>query len=91
MKLRRYWFEFAISERESQLYRSYAGLRWGCGITAHNEADALLLLQQHLLRQDPLPQIASMIADVDVSQLDGGHVLPNIGVPSLRGIWFPRI
>jgi hypothetical protein len=28
--------------------------------------------------------------DVDIQTLDQGHVLPNMGVPSERGVWFPN-
>jgi len=32
-----------------------------------------------------------MEEDVDVRALDGGHVLPNMGDPSVRGVWYPRV
>jgi hypothetical protein len=34
--------------------------------------------------------VEHVVEDVDVSQLDAGHVLPNMGDPTLRGVWFPR-
>ncbi len=27
--------------------------------------------------------------DVDISRLDQNHVVPNIGIAAVRGIWFP--
>jgi len=33
---------------------------------------------------------AEVIEDIDVSTLDEDHVLPNIGVVSRPGIWFPN-
>lgn len=88
--LRRYWFEFEICEDDVFRYPSYAGLGRGCGVTAYDQNDALLLLREHLFREDPLPQIRKVIEDVDVSALDGSHVLPNIGVPTWRGVWYPN-
>jgi hypothetical protein len=90
-KLKRYWFEFAISEDEFLRYPSYAGLRRGCGVTAFSEGDALQILHEHLFKSDPLPEICNMVVDVNVSALDSQHVLPNIGIPVDRGIWFPQI
>jgi hypothetical protein len=32
-----------------------------------------------------------LVEDVNVSELDAGRVLPNIGDPTVRGVWFPRL
>jgi hypothetical protein len=89
MSLRRFWLRFAIAPGELTTYTSYAGLSYGCGVTAHNYDDAINLLRSHLFRGDPLPEISEVVEDVDVSRLDAGHVRPNMGDPSRRGIWFP--
>lgn len=36
-------------------------------------------------------EVANIVEDIDVSSLDSGHVLPNIGNPAALGIWFPAI
>ena len=33
---------------------------------------------------------AEIIENIDVSTLDENHVLPNIGVVSRQGVWFPN-
>jgi hypothetical protein len=38
-----------------------------------------------------LPRIDRRIDDVDVSSLDQRHVLPNMGPPNWRGVWYPRM
>jgi hypothetical protein len=63
----------------------------GCGVTAYSYEDALVVLRERRFKNDLLPSIHKVIEDIDVSTLDPGHVLPNIGVPIWRGIWFPRI
>ena len=39
---------------------------------------------------DPLPPVKEIRENVDVSSLDEGHVLRNIGPLHVRGVWFPR-
>jgi hypothetical protein len=60
-------------------------LNLGMGITAQNEADAIMLAR-------------SAVADIaireirevnDVAELDQGHVIPNMSNMLKRGIWFP--
>lgn len=73
-----------------EMYPSYTTVAWGCGVTAYTVEDALLLLNECLLRDDPLPSLLATTEDVDVSTLDPDHVLPNIAPPNERGIWFPN-
>jgi hypothetical protein len=82
--LHRYWFEFRGSREALP-----PGGWLGCGVTAVDTADAEQLLVQGRFRGAPLPPIARVIEDVDVSELDAGHVLPNMGDPTQRGVWFP--
>ena len=79
MRLRRFWFEF-------QGLDIPLGYTLGCGVTAFDEGDAVDLIRQRIGR---LPEIERIIADVDVSTLDAGHVLPNMLPPVWRGVWFP--
>ena len=76
MTLTRFWFEFE-------------GKGLGYGVTAYNREDALAILRRDVFGCE-LPPLRSEAADVDVSQLDEGHVLPNIWPPNWRGVWFPR-
>src|SRR5262245_34608723 len=90
--LKRFWFEFEISEDGIRRYSSYTSvLRLGCGVTAYSYEDALVVLRERLFKEDPLPPIRNAIENIDISTPDPGHVLPNMGVPIWRGVWFPRI
>jgi hypothetical protein len=51
--------------------------------------DAKNLIRMVALRGDPVPPIAQVVKDVDLRTLDEGHVLPNMGDSSVRGVWFP--
>lgn len=80
--MRRFWFRFEPLGEPSALNR-------GCGVTAHTLDDALLLLRERVFTGRQLPRIAETIEDVDIRTLDQGHVIPNMGVVSIRGVWFP--
>jgi len=62
----------------------------GVGVTAVSRDDALTLVRTGLFEGDSLPPVADVIEDVDVRTIDLLHVRPNMGDPSVRGIWFPR-
>jgi hypothetical protein len=62
----------------------------GCGVTAVDRQDAERLLLEQLFPDASLPPVGSVLEDVDVSSLDADHVLPNVGDPTLPGVWFPR-
>lgn len=86
MELTRYWFEFE--------YKTYSelpiGLAMGCGLTAYNYDDAIHLLQQKVFSGKLVAPIKKLIENVDVSTLEAGHVLLNIGAPpAAMGIWYP--
>jgi hypothetical protein len=61
----------------------------GCGVTGFNENDCKVIIKDRVMLGQELPQIIQVVQDVDVSTLDPNHVLPNMGSPSVRGIWFP--
>jgi hypothetical protein len=79
----RYWFVFERS-------RATTPSATGYGVTAFGHEDALQLLSERIFRGKPLPAISQCVEHVDISQLDPRHVLPNIGNPIARGIWFPQ-
>jgi hypothetical protein len=84
--LRRYWFEFRAPREELP-----PGSWLGCGVTAVDTEDAERLLVAGPFRGAPLPPIERVVLDVDVSNLDAGHVVPNMADPTRRGVWFPRL
>ena len=89
--LRRFWLCFAIAPAELARYRSYAGLGFGCGVTAYSLDDARTVLREVLFKGDPIPEIETVIDDIDVRNLDHGRVVLNMGSPHERGVWYPRI
>jgi hypothetical protein len=83
--MRRYWFEFVYEGYEDIPF----GLRMGCGVTASTQDEALGLIKERVFEGRELPPILRVVSDVDISTLDEGHVRPNMGIPVVRGIWFP--
>lgn len=79
-ELRRFWFEFEDPPPT---------LGYGCGVTALSQSDAESLIQEQVLDGQPLPTVADVVEDVDVTTLDEGHVRPNMYPPNERGVWFP--
>lgn len=69
----RFWFETSVGR--------------GIGVTAYSLEDALSLIasDKSLAEQE----IVSYVENIDVGTLDEGHILPNMGAPNFRGIWFP--
>lgn len=85
--LHRYWFRW---DGEPPRELSPAAVL-GYGVTGFDRRDAEKLLSATLLSGAPLPAGADVIENVDVRELDEGHVLPNMGDPSVRGVWYPRV
>ena len=80
----RYWFEFKHSDDIFLL-----GLKLGCGVTAFNYDDAINILQEAIFKAKKLPDIKNCIENIDIKNLDQGHVIPNMWPPNFRGIWYP--
>lgn len=80
--LQRFWFKFRNVPPFSNLWL-------GCGVTGYDYADALQMLARTVFAEHPQVEVDAVIEDVDIRTLDAGHVLPNMGVPAARGIWFP--
>ncbi len=91
INLTRFWFEFDVASSNVSTYPSHAGMGRGCGVTAYSYDDAIKLLQDLIFRNDPMPPIGKVIENIDVSTLDPNHILPNIGISSYRGIWYPNL
>jgi hypothetical protein len=84
--LTRFWVEFDYPpERQPPI-----GARFGVGVTAIDRRDALRLIAHRVFSDRPLPPVKDIREDVDVSSLDERHVLPNMGPPHVRGVWFPQ-
>ena len=82
--LTRYWITFEPEQGP-------AIPRLGVGVTAATQEDALTLVASELLATgEGFPRVVAIREVPDVSALDENHVLPNIGDPSQRGVWFPR-
>ena len=79
VELTRFWFEFDGS------------IISGYGVTAYSYDDAIRLLKEIIFRDRPMPDIKSVVENIDVSTLHEGKILPNIGAPSFRGVWYPAI
>ncbi len=86
MKPTHYWIKRRLSYSESL----GLGLMSDCGVTAYGLDDTLGLIQQRIFNGKSLPEIETLIEDVDVRNLDQKHVIPNMRVVTERGIWFPR-
>lgn len=76
--LHRFWFTFKNPP-------PFSVLNLGCGVTAYNHDDALALINVPATGLE----IDRVIENVQVDSLDPGHVRPNIGDVSQRGVWFP--
>ena len=74
--LRRFWFP--------------ATRGFGIGVTACSLEEAQALADEALGRYQPGARFTDVVEDVDVSTLDRGHVLPNLGLVTSPGVWFPN-
>lgn len=82
--LHRYWFTFEKSAMPCIL-------NTGCGVTAVDETDARQMIEDQVYPVFGVQKVIHVVADVDISTLDQGHVIPNMTMPLARGVWFPRL
>lgn len=82
--LHRYWLKFVRSAEPSIL-------NLGCGITALDRDDAMRIFKNDVVPIYGNREIFEIIEDADISALDEHHVIPNMGIPTNRGVWFPRL
>jgi len=85
MVLKRYWLQFDVSLDDNPP----PGVLIGCGVTAHHYDDAMDLVRAHVFKTEPMPEIKNVKENIDISLLDEKHVLPNMGNPAKRGVWYP--
>ena len=75
--LTRFWFEAEDCQ--------------GVGVTAYSLEDAISLLKSSNIIEDYKPKLDSYIEDINIQELDQNHVIPNMGLCTTRGIWFPNV
>lgn len=80
--LRRFWFSFKDPP-------DFNPLNIGCGVTAYDVDDAINILNLCVFPMSGVLVIESVEENIDVQRLDKHHVMPNIGLVSSRGVWFP--
>jgi hypothetical protein len=73
--LKRFWFKTETG--------------YGIGVTAYSLEDANSLIKESDGFIDK--KIVEVTENVDIRTLDQGHVIPNMGAPNFRGIWFPNL
>ena len=83
MGLEQFWIELKPSSGAPGGY----GARYG--VTAWSVDDAAAILRATVFARSELPEIGSVVDGLDVSTLDADHVLPNLGAPARRGVWYP--
>jgi hypothetical protein len=75
-KLRCYWFK-----TKEDL---------GFGVTAYSLDDAKHLVGDAARSLGMNYEVLEIIEEVDVRTLDQNHVVPNMGAPNFRCVWFPN-
>ena len=88
MKLKRYWVIVFPTDRFGP--RNF-------GVTAQSTSEGKMLILDSL-KQLGLQQLTEIlddnievIEDIDIRLLDQGHVIPNMGVVTFEGVWFPNL
>ena len=75
--LRRFWF------------KTKKGL--GIGVTAYSLDDAKTIVSKATEEIGKMTEIVAIVEDIDITTLDQNHIIPNMGPPNLRGVWYPRL
>lgn len=83
--MNRFWIRFSCNPTITMP----PGTKLGCGVTAKDKSQALEIIKDRVFGGKELPEILSCIENIDIRELDSGHVLPNMGNPALLGVWFP--
>ena len=60
-------------------------------MTAYSEDDARHLIENAVGTSPSNEELIRIIVDVDVRELDQGHVIPNMGRRNVRGVWYPML
>ena len=86
--LKRYWFIVFPEDRFGP--RNF-------GVTAYSKTVAKEILVDSMTKlglQDRIQTLkydTEVIENIDVRLLDQGHVIPNMGVVTSEGVWFPNL
>jgi len=70
-------------------FRTKQHLRFG--VTAYSIEDAKSLVHDAARRIGSSCEVIEIVEDIDVRELDQNHVVPNMGLPNFRGVWFPNL
>lgn len=81
-KLEKFWIRFKTIPKPTVL-------NLGSGVTAFSKEDAMTIVEERLYKIFNDLEIIDIITVASLNDLDEKHILPNIGDPCLRGIWFP--
>ncbi len=88
MKLTRYWFVVFPEDRFGP--RNF-------GVTAYSKQEGITIITSAVnkIEWQGLYQLpddnTEVIENIDVRLLDQGHVIPNMGVVTFKGVWFPNL
>jgi hypothetical protein len=63
----------------------------GFGVTAYSTDDAKSLVTDAARLIGLSYEVVEIVEDVDVRELEQDHVVPNMGPPNFRGVWFPNL
>jgi hypothetical protein len=63
----------------------------GFGVTAYSVEDAKRFVEEAAKSLEISAEIMEIVEDVDIRNLDENHVVPNMGPPNFRGVWFPNL
>ena len=63
----------------------------GIGVTAYSLEDAINLIKSQDIAMMFKPKFESYIENIDIQKLDQNHVIPNMGICTNRGVWFPNV
>ena len=79
--------------RDSSLRRFWFPIpgHFGIGVTASSRVEAESLAALAAAQVGWSFAASGVVEDVDVRELDQNHVVPNMGIVSNRGVWFPAL
>ena len=86
--LKRYWFIIYPEDR--------FGPR-NIGVTANSKSEAISLIVDSLTKINLTERLVNLndrtesIENIDIRLLDQNHVVPNMGVVTWKGVWFPNL
>jgi hypothetical protein len=85
--LKRFWFVTSPDDR--------FGVR-NFGVTAVDKDEATDMLLTYLTKFESetikcITKNTEIIEDIDIQLLDINHIIPNMGVVTFKGIWWPNL